>query len=296
MIDHLKHMAVFARVVEEGSFRAAAKSLDLAPSRVSEIVSELEDYVGITLLYRSTRKLALTNEGTMFHARVSEMLERAETGLNELNASAVESAGALRISLPAFLASGPLTTAVAGFATSNPNVNISVVYTDQRMQLIEDGLDMSIRVGWLDDSALMSRKLATGTRHLVAGKEYAQQWETPVRPADLRPWKWIRVSHHADNVQFTSASGNIEVVKTSAQVEVDSVEAMYHLCKQNIGAAILPSFLADRGVASGEFVRLLPTWSLKPLGIYAVWPDKSRRENLTLQFIRYLADQGLCEA
>ena len=100
MIDHLRQMAIFARVVDEGSFRGAAKDIGLAPSRISETVSELETYLGTTLLYRTTRKITLTNEGRMFYGRVVEMLRSAETGLNELNALSLDPVGALRISMP----------------------------------------------------------------------------------------------------------------------------------------------------------------------------------------------------
>lgn len=87
----------------------------------------------------------------------------------------------------------------------------------------------------------------------------------------------------------------IEKVIGNAQIEVDSIDAVYHFVAQNMGATILPSFLAERGIASGELMRLLPDWDLRTLGIYAVWPDKSRRESVTLLFVRFLAEQGLCE-
>jgi DNA-binding transcriptional LysR family regulator len=103
MIEHLRHMAIFACVVDEGSFRGAAKTVGLAPSRISQTVSDLEEFLGVTLLYRTTRKIALTNEGRMFYARVTEMMQSAEAGLNELNALSLEPVGALRISLPAFM-------------------------------------------------------------------------------------------------------------------------------------------------------------------------------------------------
>ncbi|MEM9603455.1 MAG: LysR family transcriptional regulator [Pseudomonadota bacterium] len=294
MIDHLRHMAVFARVVEEGSFRAAAKQVGLAPSRISETVSELEKVLGVTLLYRSTRKLALTNEGRILYARVSEMLRSAESGLDELNALSEEPSGALRISMPAFLAQGPLSTAIAQFALRHPNVSFSVSYTDHRVRLVEDGFDMNIRVGWLDESAMMSRKLAEGQRYLVAGVAYAQRKAGPTQPSDLEAWDWIRFEQRSDTTEFTSATGEIETVTGKAQITVDSIEAVYHLSTQNVGATVLPSFLAQRGIDEGKLVRLLPEWSLAPLGIYAVWPDKSRRESLTLLFVRFLADQGLC--
>ena len=294
MFDNLRQMAIFAQVVDEGSFRAAAKKVGLSPSRISETVSDLEDYLGVTLLNRTTRKIALTNEGRMFYGRVVEMLRSAEAALNELNALALEPVGALRISIPAFLAGGPLTTAVATFTKLHPNVAISVSYTDNVLGLLENGYDMSIRVGWLDDSSMMSRKLAEGQRTLVAGKGYASERATPRRPSDMEDWDWIRYKNRSDITTFTDRSGQSEKVTGNAQIEVDSIDALYHLACQDTGATVLPSFLADRGVAAGHLVKLLPDWTLRPLGIYAVWPDKSRRESLTLLFVRYLAEQELC--
>jgi DNA-binding transcriptional LysR family regulator len=295
MIDHLRQMAIFARVVEKGSFRAAAKDVGLAPSRISETVSELEVFLGTTLLYRSTRKLTLTNEGRIFYARVVEMLRSAEAGLNELNALSLDPSGALRISIPAFLSSGPLSTAIAAFARQHPNVAFSVAYTDHPMGLIDDGFDLNVRVGWLDDSSMMSRKLAEGQRVLVAGTDYARQRNTPQRPSDLEEWDWIRYQPRADTTEFTSTTGQIEKVTGKAQIEVDSIDAVYHFAIQNMGVTILPSFLAERGISTGALVRLLPDWRLRQLGIYAVWPDRSRRESLTLLFVRFLAEQGLCQ-
>jgi DNA-binding transcriptional LysR family regulator len=295
MIDHLRQMAIFARVVDEGSFRGAAKDIGLAPSRISETVSELETYLGTTLLYRTTRKITLTNEGRMFYGRVVEMLRSAETGLNELNALSLDPVGALRISMPAFMAQGALSKAIATFAQLHPNVAFSVVYTDHTTKLIEDGFDLNIRVGWLKDSAMMSRKLADGQRVLVAGTQYVQGRRQPHRPSDLEDWDWVRYRQRADTTEFTSLTGEVEKVTGNAQIEVDAIDAVYFFATHNMGATVLPSFLAERGIAAGKLVRLLPEWTLRPLGIYAVWPDKSRRESLTLLFVRYLADQGLCE-
>jgi DNA-binding transcriptional LysR family regulator len=295
MIDHLRQMAIFARVVDEGSFRAAAKDVGLAPSRISETVSELETYLGVTLLYRTTRKITLTNEGRIFYARVVEMLRSAEAGLNELNALSLDPVGALRISIPAFLSTGPLSTAIADFARLHPNVAFSVDYSDHPKGLVEDGYDLNVRVGWLEDSAMMARKLSEGQRFLVAGKEYAAQRKVPKRPADLEDWDWVRYRQRADTTEFVSPKGKTEKVTGNAQIEVDSIDAAYHFALQNMGATILPSFLAERGIASGGLVRLLPEWNLRKLGIYVVWADKSRRESLTLLFVRYLADQGLCQ-
>lgn len=178
-------MAVFARVVDEGSFRAAAESVGLAPSRVSQTVSDLEAYLGVTLLYRTTRKIALTNEGRLFYTRVVDMVRSAETGLNELNALSLDPVGALRLSLPAFMASSNLTAAIAAFARQHPNDALTLVYTDYTQKLLEDGFDLSIRAGWLDDSTMMSRKLGEAERALVVGRAYMTGREPPQKA--LRP-------------------------------------------------------------------------------------------------------------
>ena len=291
MIEHLRHMAIFARVVDEGSFRAAAKTIGLAPSRISQTVSDLESFLGVTLLYRTTRKIALTNEGRMFYARVVDMMRSAEAGLNELNALSLEPVGALRISLPAFMSSSEISTSIADFIRLHPLVALSVIYTDHRMALLEDGFDLNIRAGWLDNSSMMSRKLGESERALAAGTQYAASRPQPRHPSDLEDWDWIRYQQRSDVTEFNSIEGDTVKVTGNARLEVDSVDALYHFACQNIGATVLPAHLADRGAKSGALVRLLPEWRLRPLGYYAVWPDKSRRENLTLLFVRFLADR-----
>lgn len=289
MIDHLRHMAVFARVVDEGSFRGAAKSIGLAPSRISETVTELENFLGATLLYRTTRKIALTNEGRVFYARVVDMIRSAETGLNELNALSLEPVGALRVSVPAFMSSSELLTTMGEFARKHPHVALSLSFTDHPVDLIDDGFDLNIRVGWLEDSSMMSRKLGEIDRSLVSGAEYAASRPEPKHPDDLEDWDWISYAQRSDTIEFIARNGRVAKVAGNAQIQVDNVDALHHLMQQNLGVTVLPQYLAERGLKSGSFVRLLPDWQLRPLGIYAVWPDQSRRENLTVHFVRFLA-------
>lgn len=294
MIDYLRHMAIFARVVDEGSFRAAAKAVGLAPSRISQTVTDLEDYLGVTLLYRTTRKIALTNEGRIFYARVTEMLHSAETGLNELNALSLEPVGALRVSMPAFMATSGISTAMGEFVRLHPHVALSISYTDHPVDLLQDGYDLNIRVGWLDDSSMMARKLGEEDRIMVASAEYAASHPRPARTQDLEHWDWIRYEHRADTIEMTGPDGTSARVTGNSQLQVDSIEAMLHFTQKNLGAAVLPRHLAEPGLATGELIHLLPGWTLRPLGFFAVWPDKSRRENLTLLFVRFLVDNVEC--
>lgn len=283
-------MAVFARVVDEGSFRGAARALNVAPSRVSETVSDLEAYLGKTLLNRSTRQTALTSEGQIFYARVVDMIRSAEAGLNDLNALTIEPVGSLRVSMPAFMSSSGLARAVGEFTRAHSLVSLSVNFSDRPVGLIEAGYDVNIRVGWLDDSAMMSRKLGEEGRMLVAGATYAADRPLPTRPKDLESWDWIGYDQRQDTIAFTAPDGTIEKVTGTSHLRVDSVDALHTFTTQNLGVTVLPDHLAQRGIDHGQLIQLLPDWSLPELGFYAVWPDKSRRESLALLFVRFLAD------
>ncbi|MEI8650638.1 LysR family transcriptional regulator [Paraglaciecola sp. Hal342] len=136
-------------MVDEGAFRAAARELGVAPSRVSETVSDLEQYLGVTLFYRTTRKLFLTNEGQRFYAHVVNITKSAELGVNELNSRTQDLIGELKVSLPAFLASSALSSAIAEFAHQYPKVSLHINYTDTKVDILKEGLDMCIRAGWL---------------------------------------------------------------------------------------------------------------------------------------------------
>ncbi|MGH1484665.1 MAG: LysR family transcriptional regulator [Cellvibrionaceae bacterium] len=288
-------MAVFARVVDKGAFRAAAKELGLAPSRVSQTVSDLEQYLGVTLFYRSTRKLALTSEGHQFYTHVVDMIRSAETGLNTLNALSQNPIGTLKITLPAFLESSPLSSALADFAKQHSEVSLSLRYTDHIVDMLSEGLDLRIRAGvsGIDDSSMMSRKLGEIKRLLVASKVYVDTHPTPQHPSELKNWDWIRFQMRSNVIEFISPSNEVVNISESARISVNSANALRHFVNQNAGVTILPENLAEDGLQSGELVHLLPEWGVKPLECYAVWPDKSRRENLTMLLVRHLVEKGL---
>ncbi|MGY0586707.1 MAG: LysR family transcriptional regulator [Paraglaciecola chathamensis] len=293
MINYLRHMAVFVKVVDEGAFRAAARELGVAPSRVSETVSDLEQYLGVTLFYRTTRKLFLTNEGQRFYAHVVNITKSAELGVNELNSRTQYLIGELKVSLPAFLASSALSSAIAEFAHQYPKVSLHINYTDTKVDILKEGLDMCIRAGWLQDSSMMSRKLGESRRFLVAGKAYVDARPLAKHPSDLADWDWVHFSMRNTTTEFVSKKGDVASVTEKTRIKLNSAGALLHFVEQNLGLTILPEHLVTQGIKSGELVHVLPQWEIKPLGIYALWPDASRRENLTLQLVRFLAERDL---
>lgn len=257
----------------------------------SQMITDLENHLGTTLLYRTTRKLALTTEGRTLYRRVTEMLRSAEAGFNEINANTQDPVGALRVSVPAFLAMSDLSTAMAAFIKRYPNVALSLHYSDRRVDIIENGFDLAVTAGTLADSAMMSRKLGAVSRALVAGAGYAASRPVPARPTDLEDWDWIQYQQRSDTVNLISETGKTEKISGQSQIEVDSVNALYHFALQDVGVTVLTENLAAQGVASGALVRLLPKWRPPDIDLHTVWPDSSRRENLTLLFVRFLADE-----
>jgi len=268
-------MAIFAAVVEQGAFRSAARELGLAPSRISQAVSDLEAELGVTLLYRSTRRLSLTNEG--------------ENGLDAISALSDEPSGDLRVTAPAFVVQTDLLAWIAGFAKTFPKVELSLSFSDRVSSLIDNGFDVSIRAGGPRADDHTSLKITEIKRILVASPDYCAPRPVPEHPSDLEDWDWIRFQMRVDRTDLTLSEGETVSVVGKSHVTVDAATALFDLSVQGVGLTELPENLARLGISRGELVHVLPQWSLRPLGIYAIWADSSHRSNLAQSFIRYLA-------
>lgn len=291
MIDKLRSIAIFAKVVDEGTFRGAATALGLAPSRVSETVSDLEKSLGVTLLYRTTRQLSLSSEGRVLHAKAQDMLASVESGLDAINPASADPQGNLRVTAPAFVVQTDLVDAFASFANTYPKIAMTFDFSDEPRDLIRDGFDVSIRAGWLEDSEFMARSIGQADRLLVAAADYVAQKPPPQHPHDLEGWDWVRFAMRPNQTELTGPGGEFASVTGRSNVVVNTAEALYEFAARGLGLTAIPEHMAKRGFQRGDLVHVLPEWSLKPLGLYAVWPDQSRRENLTTLFVRFLADR-----
>ena len=292
MIDKLRSMAIFATVVEQGTFRSAAKYLGLAPSRISKVVSDLECELGVTLLYRSTRHSSLTAEGDIFYLKVKDMLQAAETGLDAVNQMTTQPSGELRVTAPAFVMQTGMMNSFAKFSKLNPGVTLKFNFTDYPKELIREGFDIGIRAGLMEDSELMTRSIGKSGRLLVASPDYVATKKTPTHPRDLKDWDWLHFSMRSESYDLVSKEGKRTSVACKFRIEVDSVHALYEFALLGLGVTRLTENFASRGIRKGELVHVLPEWTCEPLEFHAVWPDKSGRESLSLIFIRFLANQS----
>lgn len=289
MIDDLRPLAVFAKTVEAGSFRAAARLLGLSPSVVSHHVAQLESRLGLALIYRSTRRLSLTVDGKQLYSHAQAMLAAAEAGLNAMNDRSAEPMGELSISLPAFLANGPLMPQLAAFIARHPRVRLHMDFSDEKRDLIGQGIDLAIRIGALQDSALKAVRLLDLPRTLVAAPSLLQD-PLPQTPADLPRLGWIGIRMRPGPRRFRHEEGQEIDIEIEPRVEVNSIEASRQLAIAGLGLCTPPSFLVADDLAAGRLVAVLPDWQVPTLSIYAVWPPNAGRDGLSRRLVAALQE------
>lgn len=289
MIDALRSLAVFAKVAEHGSFRAAARDLSLSPSVVSHHVSELEGRLSLPLLYRSTRRVALTPDGEKLVVAAREMVDAAERGLDAVTGRSAMPTGTLRFTAPAFFAETGFCRELAAFSSEHPGVRLAVSFTDAPRDLLRDGLDLAFRVGRLEDSTHKTRRLADMKRLLVASPRYLEGRRTPKTPRDLAGWGFVQLASRPAEVTLSAPGKKPVSITFDPKVSVDSAAAIRQLVLAGAAIATLPELLVRADLARGRLVPLLPAFRSPVLGVHAVWPNNAQRATLTLRFIDFLA-------
>lgn len=281
MIDRLRQMAIFSKTIDHGSFRGAARELNLSPSVVSHHISQLEDHLGVALIYRSTRKLTLTREGTRLLAATRNMLDAVEGELEHLSATATTPSGQLRITVPSVLSQSGLMDRIAQFSTTYPRIQMSLDFSDTQRELIGDGFDFAIRMTTKSKNSATSRRLFKSKRKLVAATAYLSSHPAPQSPKDVEDWDWVTFAPVQNApTKFTKADGQTATIKPTTHMFTNDAQALYRLARAGAGLAIVPDFLADDDVASGLMTYVLPDWDLPSLDVHAAWPANAPKHGL----------------
>lgn len=290
MIDQFKAMAVFRAVVETGTFRGAAKALDLSPSVISHHITQLEANLGTALLYRSTRKISLTSDGHRLFDASTKMVEAAHTGLDAIRSQAEQPAGRLKVAVTgAVFENPPYVNHITAFAKAHPKVDLSVSFSDQKVELIGSVFDAAVRIGWLDDSRYKTRKLCDVGRVLVASPDYLQGRKPPKKVEDLETFDWIKLAQLPVNKQLINKSGDVPTIRPRIAIEVDSGAALRRMALAGMGVVAIPRVLVASDIIDGRLIELRPRWELMAAGAFAVWPNNVSETSLTIRFVNFLA-------
>lgn len=292
MLDQIRQVAIFAKTIDHGSFRGAARELNLSPSVVSHHISQLEEHLGVALLYRTTRKLALTREGKQLLTSTHSMIEALESVFSEILNTADRPSGELRITAPAILIQSHLTDLIASFSMKHPGIKILLEFSDERQDLIAGGHDIAIRAGSQTESAAVTRQLFRMQRRLVASKKYLKGRAKVKTPGDLKDWDWIELTpvRHIKPTFHKSGSKTISI-KPIAHVSVNDALALYRFARSGAGLAVVPEFLAEEGIAAKVMEYVLPTWKIEPINVFATWPSNATKHGLIKLFVNYISEQ-----
>ena len=291
MIEHLRSMALFAQVVDHGSFRGAATALNLSPSVVSHHVSQLEQQLGVTLMYRSTRQLSLTQDGREFHLACRQMIDAAEKGLDQLADHTDTLVGELRVAVPAFLSATLFMEDAAAFANAHPKVRLNISFSDQVQDLMDEGFDLAIRIALdgLPESSMRVSKLLDIDGILVASPRFMADRRKPTHPKDLEEMSWVMGNR--SSIQFVAGDGQVATLKLQPRIQIDSAHAAKGFALEHLGLALLPANLVDEDITNGSLVEVLPDWKIPPATAYAVWPPNAGRMSLSFRFVEFLRAQ-----
>lgn len=290
MLDHLRQLAVFAKVVERGSFRGAARDLSLSPSVVSHHVAELEARLSLPLLHRSTRRLALTPDGEKLLSFAREMVDAAGRGLDAMSGRSSAPTGTLRVTAPAFFAETGFCSDLAAFQSAHPGVELTVSFTEVPRDLLRDGFDLALRAGQLEDSTHKTRRLADMRRVLVGSPRYLSRRAEPRAPGDLADLDFVQLSSRPPRLSIKGLGAKKPVTVTvHPRIHVDSAAAMREIVLAGGGVSAIPEVLVRSDLARGRLVEVLPGFHLALLGVHAVWPNNAQRASLTLRFIDFMA-------
>ena len=274
MAVDLNGYAVYAKVVELGGFTAAADALGLSKSMVSRQVATLEDELGVRLLNRTTRRISVTEVGGVVFERAQRIVAEAAEAANE--ATCVEGAvrGLLRVNAPMSFGIRQLGPVMPEFLARYPDLNVDLTLNDRRVDLIEEGFDVSLRVSALTDSSLIARQLAPVERYLVGAPAYFEKHGMPKHPADVADHDFLLYTLLArpNLLEMENAAGERQQVQLKGKFLCNNADAMEGILLAGGGITLSPDFICHQALASGALVRILPDWFVPPLTLHVIYP------------------------
>jgi len=290
-MNEFSQIKTFVALVESRSISKAAEKMDIAVSAVSRRLKELESNLGVQLVQRTTRKMHITEAGDKFYRRCGRLLDDLEEAKQEASNTATALSGTLKIATPLSFGVAHLSPAIAAFMHLHPQIKIELDMSDRRIDLVEEGLDLAIRIGTLEDSSLMARKLAS-VRHVVcASPDFLNSYGRPRTPQDLsalpalcygnlsQPGIW----HYRDK------DNNASNVKVPMRMRATNGDALVEAAVAGLGILCEPSFIVHGAVERGLLTPVLRDYQWYAMNIYAVYPQTKHVPARVRAFIDFLA-------
>jgi DNA-binding transcriptional LysR family regulator len=286
----LNDVAAFVRVVENSGFAKAARELGVPTSTVSRAVARLEESVGVRLLHRTTRNLSVTSEGHAFHQRVAPLVASLRDATRTLGSGGKEPEGLLRVTAPNDIGSAFLSEEIVRFAERYPLLNVELVLTNRKLNLVSEGLDVAVRAGKLESSSLVARKIGTLQVELYASPTYAERARLPGSLSELVRHKIVAFGARDGKISWElEGPRGDESVELSCRIACDDYGFVRATLVAGGGIGLIPRMIAASEVATGRLVRVLPEYGVSGASLYVIYPSARQVPTKVSVFRDFLA-------
>ena len=295
-MDKLNAISVFCKVIETQSFTQAANQQNISVAMASKLVSQLEEHLKTRLLQRTTRKIVPTEAGMLYYQRCQAILLDLSEADSSISNMATSLQGNLLISVPRDFGLLYISPNLPKFIELHPNLHVEIEFEDKRVDLVAEGYDLALRIGYMQDSSLVARKISSSPMHFVASPSYLEARGIPLTPDDLEYHQGLLYKSSLNQVHWQSTKANqVQRYKIQSKVVSNNGMALLEMTKAGLGISNSPSFFVKDALASGELVEILSEYKQKPLDIYVVYPNRRHLPAKVRAFIEFLASLGLCE-
>ncbi|MBX8603579.1 LysR family transcriptional regulator [Pseudomonas cichorii] len=291
-MDRIECMRTFVATVNANGFAAAARVLDVPRSKVSKQIQSLEENLGVQLLLRTTRSLHLTEAGAEYYDACREVLssldeaeQRARSGLGEVQ-------GVLRVNAPMSFGLCRLGPLIPRFHEQHPKVELQLVFSDQQVDPVKGGFDVTIRIASLADSSMVARHLAPAPRMLVASPDYLARAGVPQVPRDLAAHQCLNYGYLQSGVSLQLSNGKeTQKVHVTGPLHANNGDLLAQAAEAGMGIALLPTFIVEKAVEQGRLIPVMCDWQAPPISINAVYPSARRVPLKTRVFLDFLVHE-----
>jgi len=294
-MDRFEAIEAFVAIVDAGSFVGGAGRLQVSKAVVSRHIAQLEHHLGVRLLHRTTRRLSLTPEGQVFVERCRDLLSQWREASDEIGQRSARARGSLRVNVPVSYGIARLSPLWGDFMRNNPEVLLDITLSDRLTDLVEEGYDLAVRIGQLESSSLVSRRLSTARLILCAAPSYLAEAPRLNEPQDLIAHRVLAYSLLSSgdvwSFQAMAAPHQKQTVRVIPRLHTNNGDTCRAAAVDGQGIILQPDFLVEKDLQAGRLVELLPSWQTTELGVYAVYPSRRYLSAKVRLLVDYLADR-----
>ncbi|WP_424407861.1 LysR family transcriptional regulator [Pasteurella sp. PK-2025] len=291
-MDKLNAISVFCKVIETQSFTQAATQQNISVSMASKLVAQLEERLKTRLIQRTTRKISPTEAGLLYYHRCQPILRELEEAESSISSLSSALHGSLSISVPRDFGLLFLTPNLSDFIRAYPHLHVDITFNDRMVDLVAEGYDLALRIGNLQDSSLVAKKIATASRHIVASPQYLAQHGRPTSPDELAQYDCLLYKGTGNQIYWEfEKDQQLQRIKMESKLVCNNGLTLVELAKAGLGILNIPDFFIKEALKSGELVEVLTDYRQQPLDIHIVYPHRRHLPAKTKAFMTFL--QGL---